>query len=989
MAKFVSLILLAFSARLSAAVAPRPTCVVPDDLRQTRTTVSSSHASCFLIEVKPEDPVQLVVEQPIDFEIRLLRKNSLEIIDSFQFGTETITIVAPGQCRIEIHPVGDYRGAAISVLVSWKRLPPRVAPLWRDAEESATRSKLSRKSADIEASLALWRKIGDSSAVVRTELKEGDAALGEQNREAAGRHYEQALQDCEAMEDTRCVAEAANNSGYVSCGLGDYDTSLSRLKQATKAWEQLGRADYEGQTLSNLGLLFWQTGDYQHAISWFNRASDLLRTRDKLAYARVLNNLGLCYQSMAENEKARSEFQMALGEFVRRRSPHEEATAGLNLGRTWLVEGDTTRAREMLDRALRTADQNSARSDRADILDSIGQTLIAQHRPAEAAVALHEALDIHRAVRNRRIEASDLHYLGVAAMALGDHPAARQYFTDALTIRRESVLRDAAVDSLSALADLEHTDGHNAAARDFADEALRLMESVRVQVPGPALRASYYSRRRKFFDLLIELDMATAANAVEAGFLAAERGRGRALLDLLAEGTLVPDTPPELLSRRTAIGRRIDLLAVRLSGAGPAAGEPLRREAESLVAEDEQIEAVIRQSLTDRRVSAPLASVADLQRVLPPDAAVLEYYLGETQSYLWIVRRNDIALFHLPARAKIEAESAPVLKLFPLAFERVQDAEKQRAFNQALRRLSRMLLGSVESSELPTRLILIPDGVLTRIPFAALELPDSRRLGLTHDLVQATSAAYLTAGREPRRPEDFPKAFFAITDPVFSRTDPRVRPGRPSSSSLPDLPRLPFNQDAETVAALVPASRRRILSGFSVSRARLYAEPLEDYAILHFSTHAFIDDRIPELSRIALSMVGPAGQPWDGFLRPAQISELHLNGSAIVLSACETALGRQVLGEGLAGFTASLFHAGAAQLVLALSDVDAEGSAELLARTYRNIFGGPHASLEHALTLARRNLAHSARWSDPWYWASFTVYGRPTPEPKPLDRGYN
>ena len=119
----------------------------------------------------------------------------------------------------------------------------------------------------------------------------------------------------------------------------------------------------------------------------------------------------------------------------------------------------------------------------------------------------------------------------------------------------------------------------------------------------------------------------------------------------------------------------------------------------------------------------------------------------------------------------------------------------------------------------------------------------------------------------------------------------------------------------------------------------------------------------------------------DGFLHPYDLAGFPLNGSTVVLSACGTALGKQVIGEGLAGLTASLFQAGAAQLVLTLSEVDAEASAEFFSAAYRRFFAPHPMSMEHSLTLARRTLAHSVRWSDPYYWASFIVIGRPSELP--------
>ena len=175
---------------------------------------------------------------------------------------------------------------------------------------------------------------------------------------------------------------------------------------------------------------------------------------------------------------------------------------------------------------------------------------------------------------------------------------------------------------------------------------------------------------------------------------------------------------------------------------------------------------------------------------------------------------------------------------------------------------------------------------------------------------------------------------------------------------------------------MVPGPRRRTLRGFEVNRENLGQQRLEDFAVIHFSTHALIDDRIPEVSRIALSLVDRRGRPIDGFLRTYQFAQLHMNGSTVVLSACDTALGKQVLGEGLAGLTSSLLDAGAAQLVLTITAVDAEASSKFLSETYRQYLAG-RISMAHALTLARRTMQRSPGVSDPYYWASFVVMARP------------
>lgn len=137
--------------------------------------------------------------------------------------------------------------------------------------------------------------------------------------------------------------------------------------------------------------------------------------------------------------------------------------------------------------------------------------------------------------------------------------------------------------------------------------------------------------------------------------------------------------------------------------------------------------------------------------------------------------------------------------------------------------------------------------------------------------------------------------------------------------------------------------------------------------------------KIQSFSRIALSVVDRQGRLVDGFLLPYQLSDLRMKGSLVVLSACNTALGKKVLGEGMMGFASSLFSAGASQLVLTIADVDAQASSFFLSDTYSHFLGGNRTSIEHAVTLARRSFLKSDRWSDPYYWASYVVVGMPTP----------
>ncbi len=164
-----------------------------------------------------------------------------------------------------------------------------------------------------------------------------------------------------------------------------------------------------------------------------------------------------------------------------------------------------------------------------------------------AGQRLQSAIAVFHEMGDRRNEAAADQYLGLLARDLNDSAQAATRFQQALAIRTALGLREDAAESLAELAELERDAGHDSLARDHAERALALLESVRVDVPGPALRASFYARKRSLFDLLVDLEASPAnPNAATAALVASERGRSRALLDQLADGRLLKQVPPEL-----------------------------------------------------------------------------------------------------------------------------------------------------------------------------------------------------------------------------------------------------------------------------------------------------------------------------------------------------------------------------------------------------------------------------------------------------------
>jgi CHAT domain-containing protein len=187
--------------------------------------------------------------------------------------------------------------------------------------------------------------------------------------------------------------------------------------------------------------------------------------------------------------------------------------------------------------------------------------------------------------------------------------------------------------------------------------------------------------------------------------------------------------------------------------------------------------------------------------------------------------------------------------------------------------------------------------------------------------------------------------------------------------------RLPFSRtEADAISAYtLPGSSLKALD-FDASRATVTGSDLGQYRIVHFATHALVNNDHPELSGIVLSLINRQGHKVDGFLRLNEIYNLNLPADLVVLSACQTALGREIKGEGLIGLTRGFMYAGAARVVASLWKVDDEATAELMGRFYEKMLkrGQPPPA---ALRQAQVEMSRQNRWHAPYFWAGFAMHG--------------
>jgi CHAT domain-containing protein len=278
---------------------------------------------------------------------------------------------------------------------------------------------------------------------------------------------------------------------------------------------------------------------------------------------------------------------------------------------------------------------------------------------------------------------------------------------------------------------------------------------------------------------------------------------------------------------------------------------------------------------------------------------------------------------------------------------------------------------------------------------------------LSHEIISLPSASTLAAQRTALAGrESAPRGVAVIADPVFEQTDERVKPsarssikpsragteepaarepaatrmlqhlsGKSGASGGLAVPRLPYTrQEAESILAVARGAANLKAVNFEASRATVTGGELKQYGYVHFATHGYIDAEKPGLSAIVLSLVNERGEAQDGFLRAQEVYNLELPAELVVLSACETGLGKEVRGEGLIGFTRGFTYAGAERVIVSLWNVSDKGTAELMGRLYRGLLReGKHPAA--ALRAAQAAMLNQEGWSAPYYWAAFVQHG--------------
>ncbi len=839
-----------------------------------------------------------------------------------------------------IEQLGPWHGTAIGILLALTTLGARCL-----AQDDVTGAEDRPRSFETSAEAAKRVEIDSLIEAAEEHFREGrmsDVLTAYQRAEGLARE----------IQDRDLLADRLNDLGLVYRQLADYHQAVSLYSQALDICTELGDVPCQAEALHNIGVTYTYLGELEAAEDRLNDARDLWPT--EYEKSATLTALGTVHDLRKDSDQAIKLFREALvlrysargvDDTVRKRG---KAVTLSRLATAFKNAGKMNQAQTTYQTVLSLLQEIDDRRRIGLALDNLGWTYVEWRRPDAALTHFRQALLI--------LEAGQL-LQPLAHTLLGMGQAYRQ----------KKDLR---------------------AATGVLERALDITATLYAKPQGPRLKASFLAHRQPYYELYIDVmmqryklekDPRHSARALEA----AERFRARSLLELLNEeraalrrvaDPAALDLEERLLREINARNRqRLDMLYRKASVDEIARVE---NELRFLNLRYEHLKAQLRLRLADP-APQPL-SVREIQELLDDDTLLLFYALGEERSYLWLVSRKRIRSHELPGREEIETAAEEVYNWLKDSDQRGGEA----AGREAVARLSKTLLAPVARELKDRRLAVVADGKLHYVPFAALSLPSGDSLIADREIVSIPSASVMATLR--RRAEGRPPAhkhLAVVADPVFAPSDSRVaasgrRTSQASSSAGPPPPeRLIYSaQESRAILELVSPQHRYAALGFDANHEMVLSGDLDGHRFVHFAVHGEFHEQQPEYTHLVLSLLDRQGRPRNGRLYMHEIDDLRLPAELVVLSACNTALGELVRGEGLMGMTRSFMDAGASRVLVSLWFVNDEATARLIQRFYREMFGEGKTAAA-ALRVAQLSLRDDPRWQAPYYWAGFVLEG--------------
>lgn len=777
----------------------------------------------------------------------------------------------------------------------------------------------------------------------------------------SSRNLEEALQIARRIRSPEHEVKCLRQLSLTMWAQEERDSFLSLNLSALLLAKKLQDLREQMKCLSNLGMYFFWRKDYVRALDHYSQSLELAReTRSRPDESLSWNNISLVLMRLGFYEKSAEYLEKSVELYSQPGNAYFMSQAFNNLAQAYRNKGlllstpaDLVRAIDYLNRALEAMNEDILMKTQVKILNNLGQTYLDLEKHHTARHYLEAALERAGKIRDEEAHLRILVNLGAAHLDAGDSAKAREYLERALELEKGFEAPRILWEIYFNLGRYSETVGEVDRALSLYERALEVIDRTRVQILADDFKAGFMRNKFRVYESLIDLrfklyeNTASPERASEI-FHLVERAKARAFLETLGEIGAVPGRPviatwPEEKEKALSSSGTTQSIEGQVNKLLPA---PLRLEP-------------IQASLLDDRT------------------ALLEYFLGEKRSLLFLLTKSGLSLFVLPGREEIRTSLSPYLVFLS------RPPRGDWDWLKASRRLSRDLLGPVWEN-LPasvSHLIIVPDDILFHLPFETLALPrpEDGLLLQKYSVSYAPSSSSLLFLQEKERQHPFSRLLLGLGNPSYR---PFFFPGKKrltiaaiaktmaEEQGLELTPLVESKREIRSVGRYFPEDRQDLFLEEKASEETLKSVRLEDYEVIHLACHGYVDEKVPFRSGLFLAI--DEDEIEDGFLQASEIVRLRLAAELVVLSACQTGRGYLEKGEGIMGLTRAFFYAGARSVLSTLWKISDRVTAEFMDHFYASLSRGKGKG--EALREAKLRLLESP-YAHPFYWAAFVLHG--------------
>jgi CHAT domain-containing protein/Tfp pilus assembly protein PilF len=792
-------------------------------------------------------------------------------------------------------------------------------------------------------------------------------------------YYQEALKAREKVDDKVLIGNSLNSIGSVNYSFSkNYQGAIEYYRRAELVRKEIGDLPNLSRTLTNKAQAFEKLGQPEQALENYRKSFEIsqqLGDQARMAESQIKS--GSILINLGKYPEALNDLESAL-KINRDLSNGSGISDALNqIGFAYLKMGDYNTALEKFNESIKITKEQNNLWGLAGAYNNLAITLQNAGRPEKALEYYKNALAIYEEQKDQASVLISLNNIGTTYFDLKDYNTAEEYHKRGLKISRELQIRDQEADYLLNLANDQNllgksdtalinyktgfeiartlnnpdltwrfiegtaeayeTRGDYGKVVELNDTALKILEGLRGTLPGEDFKTTFMARERYVYEdninlleMLHEKDRTKGYDLL--AFQYAEQSKSRALLDLLGES----------------------------------------------ISKANKSEININSPKYKNLQQPQPVSLKEVQSLCPDkNTVILEYALGDSSSCLWIITNTQHQFLKLPDKKKL-AEQIETIRFALL--------DPQKGISEFFTRAGISLYNELIKPAEPylskkSKLVIIPDGVLNYLPFEVLLTENKKsEAGTSYSgipfLVKKYPVSYVQSAsilktlfvqraKEEATTGAQKNSLLAFGDPVYEDT---------SFNSKIKYPRLEFSgEEIDNIASFfTPGSSVIYLRNNATEESFKKTSDLDKFNYIHFATHGLIDEENPDHSSLVLTAVKNSGE--DGFLQSPEIFNLKLKADLVVLSACQTGLGKLVRGEGMVGLTRAFMYAGSPSVLVSLWSVSDMSTASLMGEFYKNLIKNKLSKTD-ALRKAQLTLMSDKKYSHPFYWAPFVLIG--------------